>query len=323
MSEQRPDLAGSSLLPATFGDRPMRSIVPPEGVPLQFEIAPVGDRVLAFIIDAFFIGLAVVAIALLGTLAAGDPWLQAFAIFGVFFVIHFYFIGFEIRRQGSTPGKRALGLRVIDRHGGSLRAEAVFARNLMRQVELIGPLLVTFAPESLWPSSPGWLRVLALLWLLVLALLPWFNRDRLRLGDLLGGTLVVRTPRSVLLAPLEAKRKGGAVREPRYRFSAEQLDLYGVFELQVLESVLRKQRRQPRALRVVSEKIQRKIGWESSGGPIDPLEFLEDFYTAQRARLESDLLLGKRREFKKKGRLTRSSRRTSSRGIGEAKERRE
>ena len=67
----------------------------------------------------------------------------------------FYFIFFELRWQGATPGKRALGLRVIDRKGGRLKPEAVFARNLMREVEMFLPI------SLLWVIVvAGWLFML-------------------------------------------------------------------------------------------------------------------------------------------------------------------
>ena len=51
------------------------------------------------------------------------------------------------------------------------------------------------------------------------------------------------------------------------------------------------------ALGAVAERIQRKISWEGSGKP-EAYWFLRDFYAALRARLESRMLLGKRRESK-------------------------
>ena len=47
---------------------------------------------------------------------------------------------FELGPRAATPGKRLLGIRVAARDGGRLKAEAVFARNAMREVEVFLPI---------------------------------------------------------------------------------------------------------------------------------------------------------------------------------------
>jgi len=149
-------------------------------------------------------------------------------------------------------------------------------------------------------------RLVASAWVAVLALLPLFNRDRLRAGDLVAGTLVVRSPQFVLLEDLSATTPGGRTAAPVLHFSAAQLDLYGIHELQVLESLLRQRAARLPALEAVAKKIQRKIGWTGAAGDADARAFLHAFYTAQRARLEERMLLGDRRESKRPGRSTRT-----------------
>jgi uncharacterized RDD family membrane protein YckC len=278
-----------------------REVVTPEGVPLRFELAGVGDRAAAFLIDGVIIVAAAVASMLLLLLlffAAGPGVISVLLLLTFFFLRNLYFSFFESLWRGCTPAKRLLGLRVIDRSGGPLTAEAVFARNLMREVETFIPLLVLLAPGAVWPGVPGWTQLLAAVWLVLLALLPFFNRDHLRAGDLLGGTLVVRAPRVLLLADLS----GHALPpEAAFSFTNEQLDMYGIYELQVLEDLLR---RAPSfaTLAEVAAKIQAKIGWQPQSGESEEA-FLRAFYTAQRARLEQRMLLGDRRERKRAGRI--------------------
>ncbi len=283
--------------------RRVRRIVPPEGVPLTFEISATGERLLAFLIDVVVVGVVCLVAALLGGLAGSESLGTAFAILALFLITNFYFIVFEIRGQGRTLGKRALGLRVIDRRGGALSGEAIFARNFLRQVEILGPLVVVSAPDALWPGAAGWLRVCGVAWLVVFAVMPWLNRDRMRVGDLVAGTLVVKSPLPVALAQGAASRRRSPVADPRYRFSAAQLGVYGVYELQILEDVLRNRRQDRKALETVCAKIQSKIGWDPTHLDVDPLDFLTDFYEAQRAQLEAQMLMGERREHKKTGRL--------------------
>jgi uncharacterized RDD family membrane protein YckC len=281
----------------------VREVVTPEGVPLRWTLADAGERAGAFLIDLMIlagssIALLVATVILVG--AAGGIGL-AIGLVGFFVLRTFYFTFFESRWKGATPGKRALRLRVVDAHGGPLTAEAVFARNLMREVEFFVPLVALLAPASLGESLPGWARLVSLGWLLVFALLPLFNRDRLRPGDLVGGTLVVRAPRALLLEDLSALGPSPRASEvARYAFTREQLDIYGIYELQVLEEVLRSQGPvRWESLRAVSEKIQAKLRWQPPVPDRDAERFLRDFYTAQRRRLEQKMMLGHRQERKR------------------------
>ncbi len=289
-------------------DDPSRELVTPEGVPLRFALAQVGDRLGAFLIDAtLLIGATVVVFVLTGLLVVATRGIGLAIAFLFFFVVRsFYFTWFECLWQGATPGKRLLGLRVIDARGGILTPEAVFARNLMREVESFLPLVALLAPDALLPGIPAGFRPLAFGWLFVFALLPLFNRDHLRVGDLVGGTLVVRAPRTDLREDLSAPGTVPAASQPDLSFTTEQLDLYGIHELHVLESLLRQAQPNPATLHAVARQIQHKIGWAAPAGPpIASGVFLRAFYSAQRARLEQRLLFGERREKKRAGRLIR------------------
>jgi uncharacterized RDD family membrane protein YckC len=244
-----------------------------------------------------------VLLARWGLGGGGSSWLDAFVVLAVFLIRMLYFTGFELRWQGRTPGKRSLGLRVVEAAGGPLTAEALIVRNLTREAETFLPLTLLVAGDQLWPGIPGWFRLVAGSWALLLGLVALFHPRRLRLGDLVAGTMVVRAPKAVLLADLGARsgraRSGEAPPAPAFAFTDAQLDAYGIYELQVLEEVLRRSEseRDPRALSVVAERIRRKIGW-SGTAPSAPEPFLREFYAALRARLEARLLLGKRKEDK-------------------------
>jgi hypothetical protein len=106
-------------------------------------------------------------------------------------------------------------------------------------------------------------------------------------------------PEPRLLPDLSAAAPaGGAEAAPAAAlpFSEEQLDAYGIFELQVLEDLLREAgpgRVERQA--AVAARIRKKIAWE--GALADP-EFLARYYAALRARLEGKMLLGKRKADK-------------------------
>jgi len=298
-----------------------RPLLTPEGVKLNLELAHRGDRAGAFAVDSAIIGLALVLMSLLGSLIWSDPdagYARTVMQLFFFLLLNFYFMLFELKWSGVTPGKRVFGMRVIDRGGGQLTADAIVVRNFMRQVEVFIPLSVILAPEMLWPGATGWAKAVAILWALGCMLLPLFNKDHLRIGDLVAGTTVVLSPKTVLMPDLEATRQvrgsyniGGmtpaqqeaspATNKKGYIFAAEHLSHYGVYELQVLEDFLRKDEEIGRyeAVETISGKIQRKIGWKPPAGhKVNHSRFLQDFYSAQRALLEEKMLFGKKREDK-------------------------
>ncbi|MGA2042294.1 MAG: RDD family protein [Roseiarcus sp.] len=271
--------------------RSRREIVTPEGVALHVELAEHGERAAAFLIDmtiwlgvAIFSYLVVVAV-LVQTHAIGVA--VTIVLFIGFFVRNLYFIYFELAWQGATPGKRINRLRVIDRAGGPLTAGAVIARNLTREVEVFLPLGVILAG-----AAGGAANVVLGVWLLLLTAMPLFNRDRMRGGDLIAGTIVIALPKRLLLADLAEARAA-------YAFTSAQLAAYGAFELQVLEELLRKPRTHEsvQALEDVSARIRRRIGW-SGPPPQRTVEFLTEFYAAERAYLEREQLYGRARADK-------------------------
>ncbi|WP_420346678.1 RDD family protein [Pelagibius sp.] len=288
--------------PDATASRSERRIVTPEGVALTFQLAERGERAAAVMIDlvimAVAITLLVLAIVFVFSQIGIGEITVAIILLTFFLIRTFYFIYFELRWQGATPGKKALGLRVIDRKGGYLRPDSVFARNIMREVELFLPLLLLLAgPEG---GSAGWVHLLTLGWLGVFVLLPFFNKDRLRAGDIVAGTWVVSAPKTVLLSDVVAKAEPqtGArqAADPEFAFSRSQLEIYGIYELQTLEEVLRQQGPQTEeTLQEVTKRIQRKIGWTGDEAA-PPRRFLEAFYAALRAHLESRMLFGERRE---------------------------
>ncbi|HEY2944154.1 MAG TPA: RDD family protein [Vicinamibacteria bacterium] len=276
----------------------VRIVITPEGVPLSFELADTGDRAGAFLLDCVMIvGAAFVLLLVLVPLVGiGRELGLAIGFLAFFLLRNFYFTWFESRGQGASPGKRRLGLRVVDARGGPLTVEAVFARNLMRELEIFGPLVVLTAPASIWPGAPVWAPPLAGVWVLVVGLMPFFNRDRLRVGDLVAGTMVVRLPRARLRPDLSDETPAAG----RFRFTDAQLDVYGTYELQVLEEVLRRSGAPgDRARREVARKIGERISWTGTMREVDVEPFLSAFYTAQRARLEQKMLLGRRQARKR------------------------
>lgn len=329
MSARLRGFVGADGVTGALGAQPRLALETPERVPLTFELAPLGARLAAVTIDVVVVFLSVAVIGAIASALAGP---SAGEVFGevelddaallvesvvqlaVFFLWNFYFIVTELRWQGRTIGKRVCGLRVIARDGGPLSSGLVFARNLTRDIEMLLPLMALVYPQLLGLDS-GWALLLCWLWLGILALMPLFNRYRARVGDLIAGTLVVSAPREALLADLVSSGVAGAdgstvaagpPEDDPWGFTREQLDLYGIHELQILEDVLR---RYPDEvdhdlLETIAAKIRAKLDWgpsaelRATGRDRDAHAFLRAFYAAQRARLEHKMLFGQRQERK-------------------------
>ena len=289
-----------------------RIMVTPEGIALPLTLASRGTRLGALVLDLSFIGLlmfatTLVLVAIAGGTAvfaasgdeSGQAWqalqfLQALWIAVMFLFRNAYFLFFELGPRGATPGKRITGIRIAARDGGRLSAEMVIARNLLRDIELFLPLV--FLASASDGGDMGMAGLAATAWFLIFALFPFFNRDRLRAGDLIAGTWVVEAPKRKLEAAMSAAGAASPARTalPAYRFGEAELSVYGEYELQTLERVLRENR--PESLRQVYGAICRKLGWAAGGG--DERAFLEAFYTQLRARLEAGMRMGRRKADK-------------------------
>ena len=194
-------------------------------------------------------------------------------------------------------------IRIAARDGAQLTAEAVIARNLLRDIELFLP--VAFFAQASQGGDIGLATFAALAWLAVFLAIPLVNCDHLRAGDIIAGSCVVEAPRHKLakmLATGAAARDGTSeVTGARFRFGEAELAVYGEYELQTLERVLRDGRAEN--LVAVAEAICRKIGWEPGRPGVrgDERAFLEAYYAQLRARLEKRMRFGRRKADKHAG----------------------
>ena len=131
----------------------------PEHVTLDLEIAGIGSRALAALIDVLIlVGCALGAVILMGIVAGFGVTIGSIGG-AVLLLVGFaawngYFILFEGLRQGQTPGKRFVGIRVVGDTGNAVGLGAAVARNLLRIADflpppyLIGALLVALHPRG-------------------------------------------------------------------------------------------------------------------------------------------------------------------------------
>ncbi len=294
-----------------YDSKRRREVVTPEGIALTFVVATRAARFGAFFLDYVILLIGTIGFTMLmawiaGGLGAMDRTQTGAGEFlGVLWTLVWflawngYFMAFELGPRGATPGKRLAGIRVAARAGAGegaarLTAEAVIARNLLRDIELFLPLVLLLVAPTGETGSAGYA---GLLWFLVFMLFPFFNKDALRAGDVVAGTWVVEAPRAKLPGTLStdgAARGPSAVTGTSYRFSDAELAVYGEYELQMLERVLRDNR--PDGITAVHEAICRKIGWNPGAG--DERAFLEAYYAQLRARLEGGMRFGRRKADK-------------------------
>jgi uncharacterized RDD family membrane protein YckC len=282
--------------------RKTRQIVTPEGVAIDVDVADRGERLGAFLLDMliWFGATILIGIAMITAFVHGSDIAVTLIAFLSFLLRNLYFIHFELAWQGSTPGKRATGLKVIDRKGGALTPAAIVARNLTREVEFFLPVQLFLTLPATSGGSETLQTLTTLGWVLALTALPFFNRDHLRAGDLIAGTLVIALPKRVLALDLTQR----AGRETtNFGFTTTQLQAYGAYELQVLEEILRRPDSSEtwRIHREIADKIVWRIGYQGKVENFATRDFLQAFYAAERAELEGGQLFGRYRDDKNSG----------------------
>jgi uncharacterized RDD family membrane protein YckC len=162
----------------------------PERVAFQYEIAGIGSRFLAQILDSLVITVILIAITILATsmgglFGSGELALLIEIILG-FILLAGYFLISEAAWNGQTLGKRAARLRVVGDHGEPLTLAQAAIRNLVRIVDFL-PVFYAIGMLTLFINGRG-----------------------KRLGDFAAGTLVVRDRERVSLYDLSTAPAGVA-----------------------------------------------------------------------------------------------------------------
>ncbi|RZK40702.1 MAG: RDD family protein [Hymenobacter sp.] len=145
-----------------------------QNVTLEYEVASVGDRILAALVDYLLYGAWALLIGLVGS-QVGFSWI---AIYLIWLPIVFYSLLCEIFLNGQTLGKKARHIRVMRLDGTPASLADYFLRWLLSPIEIVLTL--------------GSVAIVAIL----------VNGRGQRLGDLLAGSTVLslRPRASELLA---------------------------------------------------------------------------------------------------------------------------
>jgi len=107
----------------------------PEGVALSLRLAGLVPRSMAFILDILIrLAICYALIQVLGTL--GQSGIGLFLLL-IFLLEWFYPVLFEVYGDGSTPGKRAMGIMVVESSGLPVGFQASLVRNLLRTADFL------------------------------------------------------------------------------------------------------------------------------------------------------------------------------------------
>ncbi|RPJ27992.1 MAG: RDD family protein [Chloroflexi bacterium] len=165
----------------------------PENVAFGYQVAGLGSRFVATLLDTLLIVLlqivVIVVMALIidvldGSVFADQLSAWVIAIFGLILSIFYwgYYVFFEMLWNGQSPGKRWVGLRVIRTDGTPITLSESFIRNLVRIVDFL-------------PAAYG-----------VGIITMFIDKQSRRLGDLAAGTLVVQDRAPISIQSLSIKR---------------------------------------------------------------------------------------------------------------------
>jgi uncharacterized RDD family membrane protein YckC len=248
--------------PAGLGGRWMDqlTIQTPEQTTLEYPLAGIGSRFLALALDtllqlASFLALflaGVVWVRLGGTFwRPATVWGQAVAVLIAFAIYYGYFAAFESLWNGQTPGKRWMGLRVIQDSGRPLNPFQAIARNMVRLVDQLPAFYCIGVASAL------------------------LNRRNKRLGDFVSGTVVVHERSLGAMSPEWLPTQESA--PPIYQVTS-----LTETEIHLIEAFLRRRDSLDVELRArmahsIADRIAERLGVAPAQRPTDE-QFLETVF---------------------------------------------
>ena len=164
---------------------------------MQSEIAGIGRRLLATVLDFVVLLLALPVVLSNIPLPPADVWIVIFIFIVIYSAI---FLGI----RGQTPGKMLLGLRVIDADGGGLDYMQTFLRAAVKwaPVFVLFIVMALLTPEELYQRpADGEGADVASVTAMVICTVGWIvlihmarrHPDRQGIHDRVAGTFVIRT----------------------------------------------------------------------------------------------------------------------------------
>jgi uncharacterized RDD family membrane protein YckC len=173
-------------------------VATPERVAVDLPIAGLGSRAMAYLVDLALLGAVGLVLYFVGTFFVPDvvnfalglsSFVRTMGVAITFFVLWVYWTLLEVVWNGQTPGKRLVRIRVVKLDGSPVTVFSSAVRNLLRVVD--------FMPAC-YPVG-------------VITMLV--DKKHRRLGDLLGGTVLVRDEKIDLSGYAQVTTSSVAVNE--------------------------------------------------------------------------------------------------------------
>lgn len=142
-----------------------------QNVTISYDLAPLRERIIAFVLDSLIKSLSLFIISFFFTVileVRGDLGLVIFALF-VFPIVTFYTLFFEVILHGQTPGKKMMKIKVIKLNGRQATFQDYLIRWMFRLVDIY-----------LTAGISGSMMIIS-------------NQNNQRAGDLLSNTVCVRS----------------------------------------------------------------------------------------------------------------------------------
>lgn len=254
----------------------------PEQIEVSLEIAGIGSRFVAQVLDwlikwgivLVIVLLVSVAAGLLGIALSSDKTLSYFlAALGIALFYGFllgFDIYFEVRHSGQTPGKKHAGIRVLREGGAPLDFRSACIRNLLGMAD--------FLPACY----------------LLGGFLVMLNSRGQRLGDMAAGTIVIRE--RAMLPPTALHETIQRLASEEFPFTADQLGACTANDRYILRSFFQRveqmeeQAREQLTLRL-TDTFLRKLAYRPASPINDDLRaetFLASLYRDLENRAEYD-----------------------------------
>jgi uncharacterized RDD family membrane protein YckC len=144
-------------------------ILTPQNIELEYDLASVGDRIVATIVDRLIIIAYIIILIIIASQSKFTGDIMQLYIFVASLPVMFYSLLSEVFMNGQTLGKRIMRIKVISINGN----QPSFSQYLMRWL---------FRIIDLWMTG----NILAVIMVAV-------NDKRQRLGDVVAGTTLIKT----------------------------------------------------------------------------------------------------------------------------------
>ena len=216
-----------------------------QNVILEFEVASVGDRIVAFLLDILIKGaylLVVYAAMESSGILLYDTAIEYLFMLILIAPVAFYDLVFELMWNGQSIGKHVLNIKVVKMDGDQAGLGEYFIRWLLRFIE-IGPL--------------GIISLISIL----------ASKYAQRLGDLAAGTTVIKLVKRDKISDTILENV-----DHEYAPTYPQVQKLTDRDANIIKDTIRKSRQDPETMRLLAEKIETVLDIESD---IAPKQFLD------------------------------------------------